>query len=116
MGFCYGGGVSLWCAVAEPAADACVLFYGRALNDERVARVRVPLMLHYAGEDARVNAGIPQFRAALDNHSVSYSLNMYPGTGHGFHNDSSAARYNAGAARLAWQRTVDFFDHYLQET
>ena len=71
-------------------------------------------MLHYAGEDARVNAMIPDFRRALDEHKVAYSLHMYPGTGHGFHNDTSQARYDASAATLAWTRTVRFFDHYLK--
>ena len=69
---------------------------------------------NYAGSDERVNAGIPEFRAALDAVGVPYSLNMYPGTQHGFHNDSSAARYNEPAAKLAWSRTIDFFDTYLK--
>jgi carboxymethylenebutenolidase len=113
VGFCYGGGVALQCAISEPPADACVPFYGRALSDEQVARVRVPLMMNYAGNDPRVNAMIPNFRKALDEHGVAYSLHMYPGTGHGFHNDTSQARYDELAARLAWQRTIHFFRHYL---
>jgi carboxymethylenebutenolidase len=114
VGFCYGGGVALQCAVAEPATDASVSFYGRALEAEQVARVNAPLMMHYAGNDPRVNAMIPDFRKALDQHGVAYSLHMYPGTGHGFHNDTSQARYDLAAAELAWKRTIDFFDHYLR--
>ena len=113
VGFCYGGGVSLQCAVATPAADASVLFYGSALSAEQVAQVKVPLMMNYAGNDPRINAMIPDFRKALDEHQVSYSLHMYPGTGHGFHNDTSQARYNEEAAGLAWNRTMSFFNHYL---
>ena len=90
-----------------------MLFYGRALTAEQVAQVRVPLMMNYAGDDARVNASIPDFRKALDEHDVAYSVHMYPGTGHGFHNDTSQARYNEAAAKLAWQRSLNFFDHYL---
>ena len=71
---------------------------------------------NYAGTDERVNAGIPDFRAALDSVGVPYSLNMYPGTQHGFHNDSSAARYNEPAAKLAWSRTLDFFETYLKNS
>ncbi len=114
VGFCYGGGVALQCAVADTPADAAVLFYGAALSAEQVARLRAPLLLHYAGNDPRINAGIPEFRAALDAQAVPYSLHMYPGTGHGFHNDASAARYQEPAARLAWQRTMAFFDYYLR--
>jgi len=113
VGFCYGGGVALQCAVADPAADACVLFYGSALNAEQVAQVQVPIMMNYAGNDPRINAGIPEFRKLLDEHEVAYSLHMYPGTGHGFHNDTSQARYNGKAAKLAWRRTMNFFEHYL---
>lgn len=115
VGFCYGGGVSLQCAVAEPAADACVLFYGRALSAEQTEQVEVPLMMNYAGNDPRINAGIPEFRKALDEHDISYSLHMYPGTGHGFHNDTSQARYDEAAAKLAWKRTLSFFKHYLMD-
>ncbi len=114
VGFCYGGGVALLCAAREEATAAAVSFYGRALSDEDVTRVHIPLMMHYAGEDERINTMIPEFRAALDAHDIAYSLNMYPGTGHGFHNDTSQARYNADAATLAWRRTMQFFDFYLK--
>jgi carboxymethylenebutenolidase len=113
VGFCFGGGVALQCAAREAATAAAVCFYGSSLTAEEVARVKVPLMLHYAGTDERINQSIPEFRQALDAHGVAYSLHMYPGTEHGFHNDSSQARYNAEAARLAWQRTLAFFGNYL---
>lgn len=113
VGFCYGGGVALLCAAREPATAAAVCFYGRGLDEEDVARVRAPLMMHYAGKDERINEGIPAFRALLDRHEAAYSLHMYPGTGHGFHNDSSAARYAPEAAALAWRRTLAFFADYL---
>ena len=114
VGFCYGGGVALECAIAETPTDASALYYGRALSAEQTALVKVPLLLNYAGEDKRVNAGIPDFRTALDDNKVAYSLHMYPGTGHGFHNDTSQARYDETAAKLSWQRTINFFDHYLK--
>jgi carboxymethylenebutenolidase len=114
VGFCYGGGVALQCAATHKATAASVCFYGRALAQEDVAKVEVPLMMHYAGNDKRINAMIPEFRAALDAHGVAYSLHMYPGTGHGFHNDTSQARYDAEAAGLAWQRTLRFFERFLR--
>lgn len=86
--------------------------WGRQVPED-VARVRAPLMMHYAGNDPRINEGIPEFRALLDQHGIAYSLHMYPGTGHGFHNDSSAARYAPQEAALAWQRTMSFFANYL---
>jgi carboxymethylenebutenolidase len=113
VGFCYGGGVSLLCAARQSAVKAAVCFYGSPLGEEDVARVTAPLMMHYAGEDSRINASIPAFRALLDQQGVAYSLNMYPGTGHGFHNDTSAARYNADAAQLAWDRTMNLFAYAL---
>jgi carboxymethylenebutenolidase len=114
VGFCYGGGLALRAAVETVGVDCAVCFYGRQLSAEDTRRLKVPVLLNYAAEDERINAGINDFRAALDAAKVPYSLNMYPGTQHGFHNDSSAARYNEPAARLAWQRTLDFFRTYLQ--
>lgn len=114
VGFCYGGGVALQCAVAEKTVAAAVCFYGRALNEEDVAKVTVPLMMHYGGTDSRVNAGIADFRSALDKHEVAYSIHMYPGSGHGFHNDTSQARYDAAAAALAWRRTLRFYEDTLR--
>ena len=114
VGFCYGGGMALQCAAEKPDLGAAVAFYGAALPPEKIDKVKAPLMMHYAGKDERIDAGITDFRAALDAHEIAYSLNMYPGTQHGFHNDSSAGRYDATAAKLAWARTIAFFDHYLK--
>ena len=114
VGFCYGGGLALRAAIEAVGVDCAVCFYGRQLSAEDTRRLKVPVLLHYAGTDERVNAGIGDFRAALDSVGVPYSLNMYPGTQHGFHNDASGARYNEAAAKLAWQRTLDFFSTYLK--
>jgi len=114
VGFCYGGGLALRAAVETVGGDCAVAFYGKQLSAEDTRKLKVPVMLHYAGTDERINAGINDFRAALDAVGVPYSLNMYPGTQHGFHNDSSEARYNEAAAKLAWHRTLDFFETYLK--
>ena len=114
VGFCYGGGMALICAAERKEITAAVAFYGAALPPEKVANVKAPLAMHYAGKDEHIAAGITDFRAALDAHEIAYSLNMYPGAQHGFHNDSSAGRYDAAAAKLAWSRTIAFFDHYLK--
>jgi carboxymethylenebutenolidase len=74
-----------------------------------VANIRAPLLLHYAGLDQRIDAGVPDFRKALDAAGVKYELHMYDNVNHAFHNDTSAERYNADAAKLAWQRTIAFF-------
>jgi carboxymethylenebutenolidase len=114
VGFCYGGGLALRAAIESVGVDAAVCFYGRQLSADDTKRLKVPVLLHYAGTDERVNAGINDFRVALDAQGVPYSLNMYPGTQHGFHNDASGARYNEEAAKLAWGRTIDFFGTYLK--
>jgi len=113
VGFCYGGGVSLLCAARESAVAAAVCFYGSPLSAEDTARVRAPLMMHYAGNDERINQSIPSFRKLLDEHAIAYSLHMYPGTNHGFHNDSSEARYDKAAAEQAWRRTLALFEPSL---
>lgn len=114
VGFCYGGGLALRATLEAVGVDAAVCFYGRQPPAADVPRIRAALLLNYAGEDERVNAGIPEFQAALDAAKVKYTLYMYPGTQHGFHNDSSAARYDEAAAKLAWSRTIDFFDANLK--
>ncbi|WP_323798256.1 dienelactone hydrolase family protein [Nisaea sp.] len=108
-GFCFGGGVVNYLAV-EMGADlnAGVPFYGRQPADADVARIKAPLLAHYAEEDPRVNAGIEGFDAALKANGVSHEIHVYPGTNHGFHNNSTP-RYNEAAAKLAWERTTAFF-------
>lgn len=114
VGFCYGGGLALRAAVETVGVDCAVAFYGRQLPAEEAKRLRTPVQLHYAGEDERTNAGIDEFKAVLEAQKVPYQLFMYPGTQHGFHNDSTAARYNEAAATLAWSRTLEFFNTYLR--
>lgn len=113
VGFCWGGGVVNLVAEAEPTLDAAAVFYGPTPPLDQVANIRAPLLLHYAGLDERVDAGVPAFRKALDDAGVKYELFMYEGVNHAFHNDTSADRYAPEAAKLAWQRTIDFFKKNL---
>lgn len=114
VGFCYGGGVALRAAISAPSVLAAVSFYGSPLSAQDVAKLKAPVLAHYAGTDERINAAVPEFRAALEANQVAYSLNSYPGTQHGFHNDASEGRYNEAAAKLAWSRTIAFFGVYLR--
>ena len=109
VGFCWGGGVVGRVAAAVPNLDAGVVFYGQAPAIETVANIQAPLLLNYAGQDERINAGVPAFEEALKAGGKTYTLYMYEGVQHAFHNDTSAARYNVAAAKLAWERTIDFF-------
>ncbi|RJL09743.1 YghX family hydrolase [Paracoccus siganidrum] len=111
-GFCYGGGVSNAAAVAYPELAAAVPFYGRQAPVEDVPRISAPLLLHFAEHDENVNAGWPAYEAALQAHGKTYEAHVYPGTNHGFHNDSTP-RYDEEAAELAWQRTLDWFERWL---
>lgn len=113
IGFCWGGGLSLQTAVADPGLGAAVSYYGAQPTAEQVPAIKAPLLLHYAGLDDRINAGIPVFEAALKEAGKTYELNMYPGVNHAFNNDTSAARYDKAAADLAWKRTVDFLKSHL---
>ena len=113
VGFCYGGGIANLLATRIPALSAAVPFYGNQPAAEDVARIKAPLLIHYAEKDDRINAGIPAFESALKANHVSYEIFTYPGTQHGFNNDTTP-RYDKAAAALAWQRTMDFFKKNLR--
>ncbi len=112
IGFCYGGGVANAAAVAYPELAAAVPFYGMQPRPGDVPRIQAPLLLHYAGNDERVNAGWPAYEAALKAAGKTYEAHIYPGVNHGFHNDSTP-RYDQAAAELAWRRSIDWFQRYL---
>lgn len=111
-GFCYGGGVANAAAVAYPELAAAVPFYGRQPKAEDVARIKAPLLLHYAELDTRINEGWPAYEAALKADGKVYEAYVYPNVNHGFHNDSTP-RYDEAAAKLAWDRTLEWFKKYL---
>ncbi|MBO0763258.1 MAG: dienelactone hydrolase family protein [Hyphomicrobiaceae bacterium] len=109
-GFCWGGGITNALAVAAgPDLLAAAPYYGVQPPAADVARIKARLVLHYAGNDDRINAGIPAYREALNKAGVSYELYTYEGTQHAFNNDTAAARYNKAAAELAWRRTIALF-------
>ena len=99
-------------AVAYPELLAAVPFYGMQPKASDVARIKAPLLLHYAGLDTRIDAGWPAYEAALKSAGKTYEAFIYPNVNHGFHNDTTP-RYDAPAAKLAWDRTVAWFNRYL---
>ncbi|SIQ38109.1 carboxymethylenebutenolidase [Rhizobium sp. RU35A] len=111
-GFCYGGGVANAAAVAYPELAAAVPFYGRQPRAEDVAKIKAPLLIHYAELDTRINEGWSAYEAALKANHKTYEAYIYPGVNHGFHNDSTP-RYDEAAAKLAWDRTIAWFKRYL---
>ncbi len=113
VGFCWGGAMSNNLAVNVPALKAAVAFYGRQAEAADVPKINAALQLHYAALDERVNAGIPAFEEALKKNNKTYELHNYEGVNHAFHNNTSAARYNEAAAKLAWERTITFFNKHL---
>ncbi len=113
VGFCWGGGIVNMLATRMPDLGAGVPFYGGNPTPEEVAKIKAPLMIQYAETDERINAGWPAFEAALKAANVQYAMHKYPGTQHGFNNDTTP-RYDEAAAKLAWQRTVDFFNKHLR--
>ena len=113
VGFCYGGGVSNFLATQIPDLGAAVPFYGNQPAAADAARIKAPLLLQYAANDERINAAWPAYEAALKAAGVRYEAHVYPGTQHGFNNDTTP-RYDEAAAKLAWQRTVAFFNTHLR--
>jgi carboxymethylenebutenolidase len=113
IGFCWGGGMANALAAAVASLDAAVPFYGVAPPSADVARIRARLLLHYAGNDPRINAGIEGYEAALKAAGVAYTAHVYEGTEHAFHSDTAGARYDEAAAKLAWTRTIAFLQSVL---
>jgi len=112
VGFCYGGGVCNALAVQRSELAASVPFYGRQAQAADVPAIKSPLLLHYAGLDKRINAGWPDYEAALKANGKVFTAHFYDNTNHGFHNDTTP-RYDMAAAELAWSRTIDFFNANL---
>jgi carboxymethylenebutenolidase len=113
VGFCWGGAMANNLAVKQPSLKAAVAFYGRQPATADVANIKAAVQLHYAALDERVNAGIVAYEEALKLNKTTYELYMYEGVNHAFHNDTAPTRYNEAAAKLAWQRTIDFLKKYL---
>jgi carboxymethylenebutenolidase len=113
VGFCYGGGVVNQLAVRLPEVlKAGVPYYGRQASVEDVPKIQSPLLLQYAELDTRINEGWPAYEAALRAQGKRYEAYIYPGVNHGFHNDSTP-RYDEAAAKLSWDRTIEFFRKHL---
>jgi carboxymethylenebutenolidase len=113
VGFCYGGGIVNQMAVRFPDLAAAVPFYGAQPSAADAAKIKAPLLIHYAALDERIDAGWPAYEAALKANGVKYQMYMYPGTNHGFHNDTTP-RYDEAAAKLTWSRTLAFFKENLK--
>ncbi len=113
-GFCWGGAMTNQVAVNAPGLDAAVPYYGRQPSPEQVSAIKAPIMAHYAENDPGINAGIPAFEEALKKSGIEYRIYTYPGTSHAFNNDTNTERYNAEAAKLAWERTIEFFKSKLK--
>jgi carboxymethylenebutenolidase len=113
VGFCWGGAMANTLATRVPALAGAVPFYGTAPSAEDAAKIKAPLLLHFAENDQRVNGSFPPYEAVLKEHNVSYQAFTYPGTQHGFNNDTTP-RYDPEAAKLAWTRTLEFFNKHLR--
>jgi carboxymethylenebutenolidase len=114
VGFCYGGAIANMLATRVPDLGGAVPFYGTQPPPADVPNIKAPLLIQYAENDERVNAGWPGYETALKANNVKYTAHFYPGTQHGFNNDTTP-RYDEKAAKLAWQRTVEFFNQNLRK-
>jgi len=113
VGFCFGGGICNLLATRMPELGASVPYYGRQVPASEVAKIKAPLLIHYASEDENINKGWPAYEEALKANNVRYTAHIYPNTQHGFHNDTTP-RYDDAAAKLSWQRTLEFFNQHLR--
>lgn len=113
VGFCYGGGISNLLATRVPDLGAAVPFYGRPAETAEVNKIKAPLLIHFAENDERINATWPEYEAALKAAKVNYQAHLYPGTQHGFNNDTTP-RFDEAAAKVAWGRTIEFFNQHLR--
>ena len=114
VGFCWGGAMANNLAVKVANLKAAVAFYGRQPAPEEVKHIKAAIQLHYGALDERVNAGIAAYEEALKKNNIVYQLYMYEGANHAFHNDTAPTRYNETAAKLAWQRTIDFLKNHVK--
>ncbi len=114
IGFCWGGGMANQLAVNSADLKAAVPFYGMQPASEDVPKIKASLLIHYASNDERINAGISAYEEALKKASVDYKIYIYEGTQHAFFNDTNTDRYNKEAAELAWKRTIEFLKEKLK--
>lgn len=114
VGFCWGGAMANQLAVNVPSLKAAVAFYGRQPDATDVAKIKAAVQLHYGGLDERINAGKDAYVEALKKNSIIHEVYVYEGVNHAFHNDTAPSRYNEAAAKLAWQRTLDFFAKHVK--
>ncbi|MFZ9530758.1 MAG: dienelactone hydrolase family protein [Burkholderiales bacterium] len=113
VGFCFGGGICNLLATRMPDLGASVPYYGRQVPASEVAKIKAPLLIHYASEDENINKGWPAYEEALKANNVRYTAHIYPNTQHGFHNDTTP-RYDEAAAKLSWSRTLAFYKEHLR--
>jgi len=115
IGFCWGGRMANLVAVNDPDLSAAVPFYGQQPASEDVPKIKASLLLHYAGLDEKINAGIPAYEGALKEAGIEHQIHMYEGAKHAFYEETRPDRYHKEAAQLAWKRTVEFLNQKLKE-